>query len=133
MATPLALVLAVRVPPSATPPVAIDAVTTVPTWLTALPAASRSCSTGCWANGTPLVAAAEGWVVMVSCVAAPGVSVMVFEVAPVRVGTLKLRVRSPMVPLMESPAKVAMPLALVTTLPAPFSVPPPEAMAAVTV
>ena len=60
VAAPLALVLAVSVPPSAPPPVAIVAVTTVPSWLTAFPTASRSWMTGCWANATPLVAAAEG-------------------------------------------------------------------------
>ena len=42
VATPLPLVLAVSVPPSVPPPVAMAAVTTVPLWETALPAASSS-------------------------------------------------------------------------------------------
>src|ERR1043165_2870996 len=42
VATPLALVVAVAVPPSVPPPLAIAAVTTTPDWLTALFDASRS-------------------------------------------------------------------------------------------
>ena len=42
VAAPLPLVLAVSVPPSVPPPVAMAAVTTVPLWETALPAASSS-------------------------------------------------------------------------------------------
>ena len=42
VAAPLALVLTVAPPPSVPPPVAIDAVTATPAWLTALFAASRS-------------------------------------------------------------------------------------------
>ena len=133
VAAPLALVLAVSVPPSTPPPVAIVAVTTVPNWLTALPAASRSWMIGCWANTTPLAAAAEGWVVIASWVAAPGVRVIVPDVAPVSDAVLKLRVRLPIVPVRDRPAKVATPVAAVTTLVAPFSVPPPDAITAVTV
>ena len=133
IAAPLALVVAVSVPPSVPLPVAIAAVTTVPTWLTAFPAASRSWMIGCWANATPLVAAAEGWVVIASWVAAPGVRVIVPDVAPVSDAALKLRVRLPIVPVRERPAKVATPLAFVTTLVVPFSVPPPEAITTVTV
>src|SRR3989441_987387 len=47
LATPLPLVVAVSVPPSVPPPVAIAAVTTTPAWLTGLPDPSRSCTTGC--------------------------------------------------------------------------------------
>src|SRR5439155_788221 len=56
-------------------PVAITAVTVVPAWLTALPFASRSCSTGCGVNATPLCAVAGGGVLIVTCVAAPAVPV----------------------------------------------------------
>src|SRR3989442_1158111 len=49
-ATPVPLVVAVSVPPNVPPPVAIAAVTTTPLWLTALPLASRTWITGCWAN-----------------------------------------------------------------------------------
>src|SRR5439155_616350 len=58
-------------------PVAITAVTVVPAWLTALPFASRSCSTGCGVNATPLCAVAGGGVLIVSCVAVPAVAVAV--------------------------------------------------------
>src|SRR5947199_2758154 len=49
------------------------AVTTTPLWLTGLPLASWSWSTGCWANATPLCAALDGAVVSASFVAAPAV------------------------------------------------------------
>src|SRR2546426_447499 len=49
------------------------AVTTTPLWLTGLPLASSSCSTGCWVNATPLCAALEGDVVKASRPAAPAV------------------------------------------------------------
>src|SRR5947199_8867645 len=39
------------------------AVTTTPLWLTGLPLASSSWSTGCWANATPLCPALDGAVV----------------------------------------------------------------------
>src|SRR2546428_231649 len=69
--TPLPSVVAVSVPPSVPAPVAIAAVTVPPAWLTALPLASRSCTTGCWANGTPFCAVTDGGVVSVAWVAAP--------------------------------------------------------------
>jgi len=47
VATPLPFVIAVAVPPSVPPPVAMAAVTAAPLWLTVLPLASRSCTTGC--------------------------------------------------------------------------------------
>jgi len=47
LATPVPIVVAVRVPPNVPPPVAIVAVTTTPAWFTGLPAPSRTCSTGC--------------------------------------------------------------------------------------
>src|SRR2546425_10740292 len=49
------------------------AVTTTPLWLTGLPLASSSCSTGCWVNGTPLCAALDGDVVKATRPAAPAV------------------------------------------------------------
>src|SRR2546426_947496 len=49
------------------------AVTTTPLWLTGLPLASSSCSTGCWANATPLCAALDGAVVKATRPAAPAV------------------------------------------------------------
>src|SRR5947208_15828472 len=49
------------------------AVTTTPLWLTGLPLASSSWSTGCWANATPLCAALDGAVVKATRPAAPAV------------------------------------------------------------
>src|SRR3989449_8270404 len=46
------------------------AVTTTLLWLTGLPLASCSCTTGCCANGWPLCAVLEGGVVSASLVAA---------------------------------------------------------------
>ncbi len=92
VATPLPLVAAVNVPPSVPPPVAIAAVTVTPAWLTALPAASRSCTTGCRANATPLCADVDGCVVSVSWVAAPAPTVIVPETAGVRPAATKLSV-----------------------------------------
>src|ERR1017187_3846139 len=89
--------------------------------------------TGCVGNATPLPAPPTGWVVIVSWLAAPAVRTIVLDVAPVGDGTLKRRVKLPAVPLMNRPAYVATPRALVTTLVAPFSVPLPEAIVAVTV
>src|SRR5947207_8677384 len=74
VATPLLFVAAVRVPPSVPPPVAIAAVTATPVWLTALPLASRRCTTGCWTKASPLCAVADGGVLIVTWVAVPGVA-----------------------------------------------------------
>src|SRR5947199_9894257 len=49
------------------------AVTTTPLWLTGLPLASSSWSTGCWANATPLCPALDGAVVKATRPAAPAV------------------------------------------------------------
>src|SRR5436309_9194312 len=49
------------------------AVTTTPLWLTGLPLASWSWSTGCWTNATPLCAVLDGAVVRTSFFAAPAV------------------------------------------------------------
>src|SRR5213078_984927 len=53
------------------------AVTSTPLWLTGLPFASCSCTTGCCNNGAPLRAVLDGGVVSASCVAAPAVPVAV--------------------------------------------------------
>src|SRR2546427_4041121 len=109
LATPLPSGVAVSVPPSVPRRVAIAAVTTTPAWLTGLPDPSRSCTTGCWANATPLCAVADGWVVTLSCVAAPAVIVMAVELTAVRPVAEKLNVRSPAVPLMDKLVKLATP------------------------
>src|ERR1035437_5244463 len=59
-----------------------------------------------------------------SCVAAPGVRAIVFDVAPVSDGTLKPSVKlEGVVPVIASPANVATQAAFVTTLVAPPSTP----------
>src|SRR5688572_30165275 len=135
-ATPEALVVAVAVPPRVPPPLAIAAVTATPLWDTGLPEASRSCSTGCWANTVPLTAALEGWVVIVSWVAAEGgaaVIEMAADVAPLSPAALKDRVRLPADPVIERSVYDATPEALVIAVVVPPRVPPPLAIAAVTV
>src|SRR3989441_1040702 len=133
VATPPAVVMAVSVPPSVPPPVAIATVTVTPDWLTGLPAPSRSCTTGCCANATPLCAEAEGWVVMVSWVTAPAPTVIVPVVAPVLAVALKLNAGPPAFSFNATSATEVSPLSLLVALPISPSVPPPVAIAAVTV
>src|SRR5207302_894045 len=123
VATPVDPVVAVALASVAPPaPDAIVAVTVTPAWLPALPAPSRSCAAGCWANATPLCAVADGWVVRVRGVATPAPTVMVPETAGARPVALKLRVRSPAVPLSERLVKVATPLPFVAAVSVPPSV-----------
>src|SRR2546426_1030025 len=82
---PLASVVAVAlltVAPAG--PEATTAVPGTPAPPAGLPAPSRTWSTGCCPKAAPLVAVAEGSVVIVSCVAVPAPSVIVLEVAGVR-------------------------------------------------
>src|SRR5438093_220660 len=65
-------------------PEAITAVTATPAPPAGLPAPSRTWSTGCGVNAAPLAAVGDGGVVIVSWVAVPAPSVMVPEVAGVR-------------------------------------------------
>src|SRR5207247_1615787 len=95
VAAPLPTVVAVAllsVAPAG--PEAITAVTVTPAPPTALPAASRTWSTGCCPKAAPLVAVGEGSVVIVSWVAVPAPSVMVPEVAGVRLPLSNRSVRS---------------------------------------
>src|SRR3989442_1463445 len=73
VAAPVAPVVAVALVGVAPAGVTV-AVTSTPLWLTGLPLASWSWTTGCCANATPLCAVAEGGVVSVSWVAAPCVT-----------------------------------------------------------
>ena len=114
-------------------PAAITAVTVVPLSLAELPFASWSWTTGCWANATPLWALPDGAVVSASFVAAPAVMVMVVDVADASPVAEKLNVRSPAVPVMARSVKLATPLPFVTAVSVPPRVPPPVAIAAVTV
>src|SRR5438128_414415 len=82
VAAPLASVVAVAllsVAPAG--PDAITAVTGTPAPPAGLPAPSRTWSTGCWLNGAPLAAVADGSVVIVSWVAVPAPRVIVPDVA----------------------------------------------------
>src|SRR3989442_14095421 len=85
VAAPLPTVVAVAfVSVAPAGPVAITAVTGTPAPPAGLPAPSRTWSTGCWPKAAPLVAVGEGWVVIVSVVAAPAPIVNPPQVAPVR-------------------------------------------------
>src|SRR5439155_2147786 len=102
-------------------------------WLTGLPLASWSWSTGCWAKATPLCAALDGAVVSTSFVAAPAVPSAVNvtrlplspldAAASVFVPAIVLRVQLP---------TVAIPLPFVVWVP-PVTLPLPAAGAKVTV
>src|ERR1043165_8274074 len=135
LAAPDALVVAVRVPPSVAPdgPEASAAVTTVPDSATGFPDASRSWSTGCCASTAPLVALADGWVVIVSCDAAPAPIVMPLETASVKPVAVKHRVQVPAGPRIARSLKLAAPEAPVVAVRVPPKVAPegPEASAAV--
>src|SRR2546429_4083809 len=65
--------------------------------------------------------------------AVPAVSVTVAELTPVSPVAEKLRVRSPAVPVIARLVKVATPVSVVVAVRVPPSVPPPVAIAAVTV
>ncbi|HWG35339.1 MAG TPA: hypothetical protein VN650_14315 [Gemmatimonadaceae bacterium] len=77
-AMPFAFVVAVVVPPNVPPPVAIAAVTATPDCRAAAPFESVSCTTGCCGNAVPLVAVADGCVVIATCVAAPVAATVTF-------------------------------------------------------
>src|SRR2546426_7937057 len=109
------------------------AVTTTPLWLTGLPLASSSWSTGCWANATPLCAALEGDVVKASRPAAPAVpSAVNVTGLPVSPLDVAVSVLVPAVALRVQLPTVAIPLAVVVWVP-PVTLPLPAAGAKVTV
>src|SRR5881398_2138678 len=111
------------------------AVTTTPLWLTGLPLASWSWSTGCWANATPLCAALDGAVVSASFVAAPAVPSAV-KVTGLPVipdpAAVAVSVFVPTVVLSVQLPTVAIPLPFVVWVP-PVTLPLPGAGANVTV
>jgi len=131
VAKPFASVVAVSEPPKVFAPLASTAVIVTPACATLLPLASLSCTLGCWAKFTSFCAVALGSVVISKVVAAPGVMLMLFEVAPVRPLLAKLKVRLPAVPVMFKPLKVALPFASVVMVAVPPKVPPPVAIATV--
>src|SRR5207247_4251711 len=87
---------------------------TVPAWATLLLLASRSCTTGCVLNATPLAAGVDGSVVITSFVAPPAVAVAAKGTGePVRPGTVAV---APCGPAVGPRTRVAdaMPVAPVT-------------------
>ena len=132
LAAPLPVVVAealASVPPG---PLATTAVTVTPLWLTGLPLASCSCTTGCWANGAPLCALLEGSVVIASFAAAPAVAVAVKVTGlPVSPVALAVSVLVPGVVPSVHDVTAAMPLPFVATL-VGLTVPPPDVTAKAT-
>jgi hypothetical protein len=137
VATPLPFVVAVAFVRLGVPP-GVDAkvaVITTPAWLTGFPAPSRNCTTGCAINATPLCAVpngAAGCVVIVSWLADPAVILIAFDTTGVSTPLVNRSVLFPAVPVIDRFAKVASPLAFVATVVTPPSVPPPDAITAVT-
>ncbi len=134
VATPLAMVVAVAVPPSVAPagPEAIVTVTSTPPCATEFPAPSRTWTTGCCAKATPLAPAADGWVARPSRAAAPALRAIVPDTTGVRPEDEKVRVYPPTGPLIARLLKTAFPDAFVVTVVVPTSAPPPDVMLAVT-
>src|SRR5206468_4927871 len=108
------------------------AVTTTPLWLTGLPLASWSWSTGCWANATPLCPALDGAVVKATRPAAPAVpSAVDVTGLPVSPLDAAVRVLVRAVVLRIQLPTVAIPLPFVVWVP-PVTLPLPAAGANVT-
>jgi hypothetical protein len=108
------------------------AVMTTPASLTGLLLASCSCTTGCWANATPLCAVAEGAVVSATCVAAPAVPVAVKVTGlPASVPDVAVSVFVCAVEGSVQLPTVAIPLPFVVCVP-PVTLPLPAAGANVT-
>src|ERR1035437_139658 len=128
VATPFTA-LTVVVPTNVPVPLAIAAVTAFVAPATFVPLPSRISTTGCVPNTEPLLAFADGCVVIASCVAVC-VTVTVLEVAEVRPVAVKLSVCAPD-PLILRLVKVATPFTALTVV-VPASVPVPDAIAAVT-
>ena len=89
---PAASLARLAVPPSVPPPLAIAADTAMPACATALPAESRTCSTGCCDSTAPLATDPDGCTVMVSCAGAPAVTVTPADAVPPSDGAVKPRV-----------------------------------------
>src|SRR5204862_4549045 len=87
---PVVAVALVSVAPAG--PEATVAVTRSPLWLTGLPLASCTWTTGCWEKATPLWAELDGGVLSASLLAAPARTVIVFDVTAVSQDAPKLSV-----------------------------------------
>src|SRR5207247_6943706 len=109
------------------------AVTTTPPWLTGLPFASWSWTTGCCANGAPLRAVADGGVVSASLFAAPAVPVAVKVTGlPARPEAVAVSVLVPAVELKVHEVGAALACAPVATGVRSLTAPLPGATANVT-
>src|SRR5207249_7006576 len=109
------------------------AVTSTPRWLTGLPLASWSCTTGCCTNGAPLWAVLEGGVVSASLFAAPAVPVAVNVTGlPARPEAVAVSVFVPAVELKVHEVAAAIPSVPVVTGVVGVTVPLPGATANVT-
>src|SRR5947207_802423 len=84
VARPLAFVVAVVVPPSTPPPVAMAAVRTTPDCATGVLDPSWSWIDGCCASVAPLATVVDGCVVIDNCVGAAAPTAMLDDVARVR-------------------------------------------------
>ena len=130
VAIPLALVIWFA-PVMLPPPPASAKVTATP-W-TGLPLASFTITDGGTATAVPVVAVCWSPAFTAIWVAAPAVTSTVADVTPVKPVALKPRVRGPTVPMMDRLVNTAVPAELVVAVAVPPSVPPPDAIAAVTV
>src|SRR5213078_2219574 len=109
------------------------AVTTTPIWLTGLPLASWSCTTGCCASGAPLRAVLDGGVVSANRVAAPAVPVAVKVTGlPVSPAAVAVSVFVPAAELSVQEVAAAIPSVPVVTGVVGVTVPLPAAVANVT-
>src|SRR5438874_1292324 len=111
------------------------AVTTTPIWLTGLPLASCSCTTGCCCSDAPLCAVLDGGVVSASRVAVPAVPVAVKVTGLPLIpdpSALAVSVSGPAVELSVQEVAAAMPSDPVGTGVVGVTVPLPAAVANVT-
>src|SRR5437667_132610 len=131
-ATPLLLVVVDALASVRDVPVATTSAMVTPLWLTGLPLASCSCTTGCWANGAPLCALLDGSVIMASFAAAPVVPVAVNVTGlPVSPAAVAVSVFVPAVVPSVHDVTAAMPLPFVAPL-VGLTVPPPDVTAKLT-
>src|SRR5947207_10895134 len=109
------------------------AVTTTPIWLTGLPLASCSCTTGCCCSGAPLCAVLDGGVVSASLFAAPAVPCAVNVTGlPVRPAAVAVSRLGPAAALRVQEVAAAIPSVPVGTGVVGVTVPLPASVANVT-
>src|SRR5205814_5574200 len=109
------------------------AVTTTPIWLTGLPLASCSCTTGCCCSGAPLCAVLDGGVVSASLFAAPAVPCAVNVTGlPVRPAAVAVSRLGPAAELRVQEVAAAIPSVPVGTGVVGVTVPLPASVANVT-